>query len=260
MPNVPLPPPTNYGLYRQFPPDIVLQNLPFGSTVSNTLLVWLQSLPVSTLESQAYLKARWQTLSWTGLHIFMSDLVSEVEVNIGMPWHSSRVSYIALQCGVALGLQPVALSQLYWGGALHDIGKMAMNQAILSKPQALTSYEWQLVRQHPVWGHAALTQVLNNSAVAEIALTHHEHWDGCGYPQGLSGKAIPLHGRIVAVADTFDALTTPRAYKKPVREDMALKIIESEAGRQFDPDLVQKFLDGGVLQQRDLGADRPDFG
>lgn len=117
----------------------------------------------------------------------------------------------------------------------------------------------QLVRQHPVWGYDALMQVLNNRAVAEIALTHHEHWDGKGYPTRIDGNAIPLHGRIVAVVDTFDALTTPRPYKRAVPEDTALSILLDEAGRQFDPELVRQLVDGDVLRQRS-SMNSPDLG
>ena len=259
MENVLLPP-VKYGRHTHSPSDASLKDLPFGSSVSRELISWLGKLPSDTRKTEAYVAAQWREMSWSAFNVYVSDLITDAESEIGMSGHSYRVSHLALRCGVALGLQPLALSELYWGGALHDLGKLAMDQSILSKPSALSSYEWQLVRQHPVWGYEALMRVLNNRVVAEIALTHHEHWNGAGYPSGLSGEAIPLHGRIVAVVDTFDALTSPRAYKQAVRVDMALKILEDEAGRQFDPALIRRFLDGDTLQLRDPGTDYPDVG
>lgn len=253
-------PPVRYGRYTRASPDTALKDLPFGSSASTELVSWLSGLPSNTEKIKAHIAAQWREMSWTAFNVFVSDIVAEAESELGVPGHSFRVSQIALRCGVALGLQPLALSELYWGGALHDLGKLAMDQAILSKPSALSSYEWQLVRQHPIWGYDALMRVLNNRVVAETALTHHEHWNGNGYPSGLRGKVIPLHGRIVAIADTFDALTSPRSYKQAVRASMALEIIEAEAGRQFDPTLIRRFLDGDVLQHRDPDANYPDVG
>lgn len=252
--------PPSYGGAEHAPADATLEELPFGSTVSHNLLRWLRDLPVSTDGAEAYLGSHWRTLSWTTLHVFMSDVISQAEHGVGMNNHSERVSLTALQCGVALGIQPGELSQLYWGGALHDIGKLAMNQAVLAKPSPLTAYEWQLVRQHPVWGHEVLTQVLRSESVAEIALTHHEHWGGGGYPNGLCGEDIPLNGRIVAVADTFDAITSPRPYKKVASVDTAIKIIAGEAGHMFDPVLVKHFLDSDVLYRAGLRTEVPDVG
>lgn len=252
--------PPSYGGTEPVPADATLEKLSFGSTVSHKLLKWLRDLPVSTDGAEVYLGSHWRTLSWTTLHVFMSDVISQTEHSVGMNNHSKRVSLTALHCGVALGLQPGELSQLYWGGALHDIGKLAMDQAVLTKPSALTAYEWQLIRQHPVWGHEVLTQVLQSESVAEIALTHHEHWDGGGYPNGLRGEDVPLNGRIVAVADTFDAITSPRPYKKAASIDTAIKIIAGEAGHMFDPLLVKHFLDSDVLYRADLVTDLPDVG
>lgn len=252
--------PPNYGGAECVPADATLEELPFGLTVSKELLSWLHSVPVSTGSAEVYLGAHWRTLSWTTLHLFMSDVISQAEQSVDMSKHSERVSLTALRCGVALGFQPAELSQLYWGGALHDIGKLMMDQAVLAKPSALTPYEWQLVQQHPVWGYEVLTQVLQSAPVAEIALTHHEHWNGGGYPNGLSGEAIPLNGRIVAVADTFDALISHRPYKKAVSVDTAVKIIAGESGQMFDPGLVKQFLDGDVLYRAALATDVPDVG
>ena len=253
-------PPVGYGRHTQVPPDVSLKDLPFGSAASSALVTWLGELPSNTQKFEAYVASHWRDMSWTAFNAFISDLIVEAEFDVGMPGHSYRVSNLAVECGVALGLQPFVLSEIYWGAAMHDLGKLALDQRILSKPYALSPHEWQLVRQHPLVGYETLMQVLNNRIVAEVALTHHERWDGSGYPSGLSGEAIPFHGRIVAIVDTFDALTTARAYKQAVRADVALKILEDEAGRQFDPTLIRIFLDGGVLQQRGFDINAPDFG
>lgn len=252
--------PPSYGGAEYSLTDATLVELPFGATVSQKLLKWLSSVPGSTGGAEVYLESHWRTLSWTTLHVFISNVISQAEYSVGMNNHSERVSLTALHCGVALGLQPAELRQLYWGGALHDVGKLAMDQAVLAKPGALTLDEWRLVRQHPVWGYEVLTHALQSEAVAEIALTHHEHWDGRGYPNALRGEDIPLNGRIVAVADTLDAITSPRPYKKSASIDTAVKIIAGEAGRMFDPALVKHFLDSDVLYRAGSKNELPDAG
>ena len=112
------------------------------------------------------------------------------------------------------------------------------------KPGKLTREEFELMKTHAEIGARILSGGHSDvvQTAEEIALTHHERWDGSGYPQGLSGEAIPLSGRIVSIADVFDALTSERPYKKPWPIQDAMREIESQSGRQFDPDLVQAFL------------------
>ena len=124
---------------------------------------------------------------------------------------------------------------------LHDIGKIAISEAILRKPASLTDAERREMERHAEVGHTLLAGSGNEllELAATIAWTHHENWDGSGYPSGLAGEDIPLAGRIVAVADVFDALTTNRPYRRAWNEDDAFAYVEQESGQKFDPDLVE---------------------
>lgn len=126
---------------------------------------------------------------------------------------------------------------------LHDIGKIAIPDAILLKPAKLTAAEFEIIKQHTVLGHDLLKNSQSAFLIegAAIAITHHERWDGTGYPNGLSGDSIPLFGRIVSIVDVFDALISPRPYKTPWSKESALEYILSQRGKQFDPALVDCF-------------------
>ena len=142
---------------------------------------------------------------------------------------------------------------------MHDIGKIGIPDHILRKPGKLDPDEWETMRRHPAFGAEIIgdhpSELLRLSR--EIALAHHEKWDGSGYPHGLAGEAIPISARIVAIADVFDALTTERPYKAAWEVEKAVELIEQEAGRHFDPILVSAFLDvlPQVLAVRDRYAE-----
>ena len=127
---------------------------------------------------------------------------------------------------------------------MHDVGKIGIPDAVLSKPGPLDAGEWDTMRRHPEIGAEIIGQHPSGvlQLAREIALTHHEKWDGSGYPNGLAGEAIPLSARIVAIADVFDALTTRRPYKEPWTEEAALDYIQAQAGKHFDPRLVELFI------------------
>jgi len=135
---------------------------------------------------------------------------------------------------------------------LHDIGKIAVPDRILLKPGKLTPEEFDEIKMHTIYGRDALAraeQALGDvrssflSIAKEIAYTHHERWDGSGYPQGLAGDEIPISGRLMALADVYDALISPRVYKKAIPREKAVEIIANERGKHFDPDVVDAFLD-----------------
>ena len=141
------------------------------------------------------------------------------------------------------------IDRIYKCAPLHDIGKVAIPDAILKKPGKLTKEEFDVMKTHTTHGHKVLLSGKTRletgpylKCAAEIALTHHEKWDGSGYPQGLSGEGIPLAGRIMAVADVYDALTSERPYKVPVRHEKAVAIMKADSGTHFDPDLIEVFL------------------
>ncbi|NGM36702.1 response regulator [Methylobacterium sp. DB0501] len=156
-------------------------------------------------------------------------------------WRVARYSQIMAE---ALGLDADLCRRVYLAAPLHDVGKVAIPDGVLLKPGRLDEEEFALIRTHAAIGKRILggsTCALIGLA-AEIAEAHHERWDGGGYPHGLSGTAIPLAARIVAVADVFDALTTQRPYKAAMPLDEARACIEAESGRHFDPACVAAFL------------------
>lgn len=158
--------------------------------------------------------------------------------------HVIRMSHYSMLLGKACGMSDDEAELLLHAAPMHDIGKIGIPDNILLKPGKLTDEEWEIMRRHSAIGAEIIgehkSQLLEWARI--IALTHHEKWDGSGYPGGLSGKDIPLIGRIVAVADVFDALTTERPYKKawPVQE--ALDYLEAQSGKHFDPELVKLFF------------------
>lgn len=157
--------------------------------------------------------------------------------------HTRRVGQMAAEIVSALGLPAIDVESVERAAPLHDIGKIGIPDAVLLKSGRLTAAEFAVMKTHTVIGGQILSGSTLNLLVVgrEIALSHHERWDGTGYPAGLAGDAIPLTGRVVAVADVFDALTHPRPYKPAWSPDAALAEIEDQAGRQFDPDIVHTF-------------------
>jgi HD-GYP domain-containing protein (c-di-GMP phosphodiesterase class II)/sensor domain CHASE-containing protein len=159
--------------------------------------------------------------------------------------HTSRVGEMAAQIASRLGWSAVMVDQLRLAARLHDIGKIAISDQILHKPGKLSEAEWALMREHPQTG----AQMLEGSEAElmrlarEVCLSHHERWNGRGYPFGLVGDAIPMSGRIVAIADAFDALTSPRPYKEAWSRERAIQEIRAHAGEQFDPQVVEVFLE-----------------
>jgi response regulator RpfG family c-di-GMP phosphodiesterase len=159
--------------------------------------------------------------------------------------HVARMSTLAHRLGLALGLGAEQAGLLRSAAPLHDIGKIGIPDRILLKPGPLDPDEWKIMKTHTTLGAEILAG--SDSPLVQmaetIALTHHERWDGGGYPQGLAGEEIPLVGRICAVCDVFDALTSERPYKAAWSVDSALEEIRSERGRQFDPRVVAAFLE-----------------
>jgi putative two-component system response regulator len=139
------------------------------------------------------------------------------------------------------GVCPRLCDLILLAAPLHDLGKVGIPDAILRKPGPLDESEWAIMKRHPIIGHEILTayQGAVFAMGAEISLSHHERWDGKGYPQGLAGTSIPLSGRIVAVADVFDALTTARPYKDAWSCSDAMDYIDRHCGSLFDSEIVQ---------------------
>jgi putative nucleotidyltransferase with HDIG domain len=156
--------------------------------------------------------------------------------------HSDRVMRIAAGLARLAGVHGEALRNLELGALLHDIGKLALPDAVLVKPGKLDENEIALMRQHPQIGYELLQQVDFLRAAGDIPYSHHERWDGTGYPQGLRGEAIPLAARIFSIVDVWDALISARIYKPAWPELEVVDYLRNAAGSQLDPNLVALFL------------------
>jgi putative nucleotidyltransferase with HDIG domain len=155
--------------------------------------------------------------------------------------HAERVAAYALEIGSSLGITLSDSEEIEFGFLLHDIGKVAIADAILYKPGALTEKERALMEQHPLIGAEIVQGIEFLGTAAEVVRSHHERWDGTGYPDGLAGEEIPLAARVFSVADVLDALTTERPYRPASELEVARRMITEEAGRQFDPRVVEAF-------------------
>jgi putative nucleotidyltransferase with HDIG domain len=177
------------------------------------------------------------------LHIFSSALDLRDQVTWG---HSRRVAAFSLMIARQLNVDGDRVLDLERAAILHDIGKVAITDAILSKPGPLTEAEWQEMMKHPAVGYQMVKDVPFLGGAAQIILCHHEHFDGTGYPCGFKGEEIPLEARIFAVIDAYDAITSDRPYRKAMPHQYALEKISRNAGSQFDPQVVQAFLRAGI--------------
>jgi len=182
--------------------------------------------------------------------------------------HSARVAEESVNIARYLSLSDTEVQRMWLAGYLHDIGKIGIKETVLNKPGKLDEEEWDLIQQHPVVAGRILGPIPELSDVIDIIVHHHERYDGTGYPDGLEGSSIPLGARILAVADTYDALTSKRPYRDPLALEEAHRILEEAAGTYLDPVIATAFLNlkrgvkaepmqdlvelgGGVAQERD---------
>jgi len=152
--------------------------------------------------------------------------------------HSDRVARIAVRLGKELGCDEKMLNTIYMAGLLHDIGKIGVDDNVLRKPDKLTDEEYEHIKKHVEIGHRILVDLTQLDDILPVVLHHHESWDGRGYPQGLQSRAIPFPARIVAVADSFDAMSSDRPYRKGMPEEKIDAIFRAGSGKQWDPDVV----------------------
>ena len=165
--------------------------------------------------------------------------------------HSERVAMLGSQLAAAIGMDSDDVERIRIAGLVHDVGKIGIPEAVLSKPGKLTNAEFELIKQHPVIGHQILKDIPPLAPMLPGVLYHHERWDGRGYPEGLEGEKIPIYGRLLACADTFDAMSSTRAYRPAMPRGKVLAEVHACAGTQFDPDLVDPFtsLDFGPYDE-----------
>ena len=157
--------------------------------------------------------------------------------------HSLNVTRYSMLLGENIGLDEEELRALSQGALMHDLGKIGIPDNILKKPGGLDESEFEIIKQHPMMTSEILATLETSDHFAAIARSHHERWDGTGYPDGLNGEDIPLLARIVAIADAWDAMTSNRVYRNAMNENIALDIFEREQDSgQWDPYLVGKFI------------------
>lgn len=168
---------------------------------------------------------------------FLVGLINEEE------WttlHEERVMDMCQAFGVSLNMEPDEIRDLMTVGLIHDIGKIFVPKSIVNKPGVLSPYEYEEMKRHPVHGYHLLMPT-EYRHLAPSVLHHHEHFDGNGYPDGLSGEDIPLYARIVAIVDAYDAMTSHRPYAAAMSKSKALQELIDHSGKQFDPELVALF-------------------
>jgi len=165
------------------------------------------------------------------------------EKNMETNEHTERVAEYALTIGKKMRLRISELDELNLAAKLHDIGKIAINEDILLKPGKLTKEEFEIMKTHTEKGYRIINASSELGSVARCVLTHHEKWDGSGYPLGLKGEEIPLMSRIINVVDSYDVMTNDRIYKKAIGKDDAIRELEQCSGKQFDPKIVKCFID-----------------
>jgi diguanylate cyclase (GGDEF)-like protein/PAS domain S-box-containing protein len=163
--------------------------------------------------------------------------------------HSDKVSFYCKRMGEVLGLDEDHVKELEIAGLMHDIGKITIPDSILDKPDKLTSDEWKIMKTHTINGYNILRSADKYSRLAEYALTHHERWDGNGYPNGLHGENIPLFSRIISISDAFEAMTADRPYRKALSQEIAIAELIRCSGSQFDPRLVNIFINDVIQHQ-----------
>ena len=157
--------------------------------------------------------------------------------------HSNRVAEYTCRLAAALGMKPVETDRTVMAALLHDIGKIGVRDAILFKESGLDSEEWAEIRRHCEYGWSIVRDIPQLEEVGLMLLHHHERFDGHGYPVCLKGSEIPYGARVISVADAFDAMTSDRPYRASIGVDAAVHELTINAGTQFDPEIVQAFLD-----------------
>ena len=189
---------------------------------------------------------------------FVSSLASALDARD--PYtagHSIRVSEYSCAIARAMNVPEAEREIIRVGALLHDIGKIGISDAVLQKPGKLTPEEEALIRQHPVIGRKILECVQGFDAYLPVVELHHENWDGKGYPHGLKGEETPRIARIVKVADSYDAMTSDRPYRRGMRHEEAVRILEQNAGTQLDAAAVQAFVTLGDIAKREIGGEEP---
>ncbi len=204
-------------------------------------VAWIEAAGtvLASLLEHSYLKERIFYLNQRLIDSMTSDLV---KADPHYRDHAERVSGLAAALAEKLNLPSDLVKAVRESGYLHDLGKTGVNESILVKPGNLTDDEYREMQKHPVLGRFLLKPLGFQPAVLEGVVSHHEKWDGTGYPRGLSGEQIPITGRILAVAEAFEVMTSDQPYRQKRSTEEAMEDIKSVAGAQFDPDVVEALV------------------
>jgi HD-GYP domain-containing protein (c-di-GMP phosphodiesterase class II) len=180
----------------------------------------------------------------------LNQMLDLKDLNTGL--HSTRLAEWGVRLGEQLGMPQSALKDLEVGAILHDIGKVGVSDAILNKPSQLDPNERKEIEKHPEYGWSILRVVPGFKLSSLLVLHHHERIDGNGYPSGLKDAEIPLGSRIISVIDSFDAMVSDRSYRKGLPVDEAIRRLQQDSGKQFDPEVVRLFVDICVRDLEDV--------
>jgi len=214
----------------------------------------------ATLTSAFFAYKRYDYLQGKFTRELISSIIKILEMyDIYTKGHSENVANISLLIAEKMNLSEEEVIDSYWAGMVHDIGKLLVPVEILNKKGSLSKVEYELVKNHPVWGSKALSDSETLEHISEYVLYHHERWDGGGYPNGLERNEIPIISQIISVADAWDAMTSNRAYRDSLSKEAAFKEIEENRGTQFSPKVVDVFVKiyhDDRLESREIAAER----
>lgn len=214
----------------------------------------------STLASAFFAYKRYDYLQGKFTRELISSIIKILEMyDIYTKGHSENVANISLLLAEELNLSEEEVLDAYWAGMVHDIGKLLVPVEILNKKGSLNDVEYELVKNHPVWGSKALSDSETLEHISEYVLYHHERWDGGGYPNGLERGEIPIISQVISVADAWDAMTSNRAYRDSLSKEDAFNEIEKNRGTQFSPQVVDVFIKiyhNDKLESREIAAER----
>ena len=216
-------------------------SISFGFDVKNTPKEDIIKI-LKSAEDSMYRNKTLESESTRG-HMINTIITTLHEKNPREEHHSKRVSELCQEIGTVMGLPVLEVNKLKVSGLLHDIGKIALEETVLNKPGKLNDEEWAQIKRHPEIGYRILCSSSEMLELANCILAHHERWDGTGYPKGLKDEAIPLNSRIIAIADSYDAMTSKRPYRNALSQEIAIEEIRKNAGTQFDPEIAKVFIE-----------------
>lgn len=196
---------------------------------------WVNQLLFYYYAGQCRIKCRSKNMFKTFYNLLHIVMKRDVDVSS----HCIRVGFYSGFLAEKFGIEKRKILDIEIAGALHDLGKLGVPKHILNKPTTLSEDEYAFIKKHPLFTNNILEKIEGFNHIANITLLHHERYDGSGYPLGLKGNSIPIESQILSIADTFDAMTTDRPYRKALNLEKALQLLSDESGRQFNPEIVE---------------------